>query len=124
LLGRLVGLGLALVGGLAGHHRQAAQLVQRLLQREVLGAAELGQRLGRLLALGRLLLELLARFLAGLLARSSFFSSAPCRCFSRSASRMRSAAKTLPSAVSSSQTSGTMPLAWMLRPPACSSARW
>ena len=44
------------------------QLVERLRQLEVLGGAELGQRLGRLLLLGLLLLELLARFLAGLLA--------------------------------------------------------
>ena len=48
-----------------------------------------------------------------LLRASSDFSSAPLRCLVRSASRMRSAAKTLPSAVSSSQMSGTTPLAWI-----------
>ena len=39
-----------------------------MLQREILGPAKLGQWLGRLLGLGRELLEFLARFFAGLLA--------------------------------------------------------
>ena len=38
------------------------------------------------------------------------------KCLFRSASRVRSAANTLPSAVSSSQMSGTMPLVWIDRP--------
>ena len=51
------------------------------------------------------------------LSRASSFASGPfCRCFSRSASRTRSAANRLPSAVSSSITSGTMPLAWIDAP--------
>src|SRR5664280_448609 len=52
-------------------------------------------------------------------SRASSLTSAPwplCRCLSRSASRVRRAANRLPSAVSSSMTSGTIPLAWIEAP--------
>src|SRR5882672_5981846 len=68
---RRFGLGLALDGGLADHHRLALQAVQRLGELEVFGAAELRRRLQRGRGGGRLggfVFELLARFLARLFA--------------------------------------------------------
>src|SRR5204862_6502116 len=77
--GRSVGLGavgLALGERLAGDDRLALQAVQGLGELEVLGAAELGQRLRRRRVLGRFLFELLARFLARLVARGVFLLGA------------------------------------------------
>src|SRR6187431_1683409 len=60
--------GLALDRGLAHQDRLALEAVQRLDELEVLGAAELDRRARRAVAGCRLGLELLARFLARLLA--------------------------------------------------------
>src|SRR4029079_13956974 len=59
---------LALDRGLAHQHRLALQAVQRLDELEVFGAAEFDRRLRLAVARGEVGLELLARFLARLLA--------------------------------------------------------
>ena len=95
-------------------HRLALEAVERLGELEVLGAAELERRLGRCRC-GRRSRPRASCALHRAPSRAPRPSARrpgrSCRCLSRSASRVRSAANRLPSAVSSSMTSGTMPLA-------------